>query len=482
MRKMAQNWKEQPLLVRWLQTISKKRTRFVYRSAFRAYTQFTGMTAEQMIDEAIEDFRRGIKERKHVVKIKLLQFYQWLVNEYPVLSRGEGEHKIERKGVRSKTAHCWVNAVRSFYATYDITVKLKGRSALPPARVVNKRLELTAMDVKALVDHARNPRDRAIILTIFQSGMDVSTLCSLQYENVRKGLEVKEHPMKLGLFREKSGAEYYSFLGRDAINAINTYLDDIRSKGIELKPTNSLFIQQRRKHGALQPMETHLVQKVLRETAMRSGLVDGDMNGHDQNPCSPHALREAFSSIMISKGVPDSVVDFWLGHNIGEMAKAYKRQRFEDVKQLYSEREQFISITFKEPSVGVKEIKEKYHALNEIIVKQAQEISKLRGEMHAHRRAIETITEENATKIIKLETQLAEYIDWDIQEQRRKEQEEYASDPEAFMEKHQFSEKDKLELRKIQEKWIKRQPWLREHYEKTKKKRAGKKTSEPKKK
>jgi len=312
------------------------------------------MTATQMIDEAIEDSKLDILEQKDIVKARLLQFYHWLTNEYPVTRRVEGEErKVIRKGVRSKTAHSWINAIRSFYGTFKIFVKLKGRSALPPARVVNKRLDLTTMDVKALVDHVRNPRDRAIILTMFQSGMDVSTLCSLKREDIK---ELDEHPLKIELFRGKTGVEYYTFLGRDAINSLKAYLNDLKSKGITLKSRDSLFIKETKKNGELQPMETHLVQTFLRKAAVRSELVTKDMNGHDQNPASPHALREAFGSIMTNKGVPDSIVDFWLGHRIGEMAEAYKRQRFEEVKRMYSERERYISIVTPE-SEAIEEIR-----------------------------------------------------------------------------------------------------------------------------
>ena len=180
-----------PILQRWTGTISKKSTRSSYKTAFRAYIKYAKKTPSVLIDEAIEDSMKDAREKRDVVKVSLLGFYQYLVNEHPVKSRGKGEPKIIRNGVRSKTAHAWVNAVRSFYGTFDIFVKLKGRSRLPPARVANKRLNFTTMDVKALVDHARNPRDRAIILTLFQSGMDVSTLCSLKMKDIAEGLKKK---------------------------------------------------------------------------------------------------------------------------------------------------------------------------------------------------------------------------------------------------------------------------------------------------
>jgi hemerythrin superfamily protein len=42
---------------------------------------------------------------------------------------------------------------------------------------------------------------------------------------------------------------------------------------------------------------------------------------------------------MVNSGVPDTIVDFWLGHTIGEMAEAYKGVRFEEVRKMYAESE-----------------------------------------------------------------------------------------------------------------------------------------------
>ena len=349
------HWND-PTLQRWISTITKRSTRNSYKTAYRAYTLFTEKTPSVLIDEAIEDSKRDVREKKDTVKASLLSFYRYLVNDYSVKSRGKGEHEETRKGVRSKTAHSWVNAIRSFYGTFDIYVKLKGRSSLPPARVVNKRLDLTTMDIKSLADHARNPRDKAIILTMFQSGMDVSTLCSLKFKDIAEGIKKDETPLKIETFREKAGVEYYTFLGKDSVNAIKAYMRDLKSRGFEPTANDPLFLKLTRRQNKIKGIETHLIQKILRETAERAGLVDAHNNGNDFSPVSPHALREAFGSIMINKGVPDSIVDFWLGHTIGEMASAYKRQRFEDVKAMYSENERFISIGAQE-SEALEQIK-----------------------------------------------------------------------------------------------------------------------------
>jgi site-specific recombinase XerD len=260
------------------------------------------------------------------------------------MSRGKGEHRIVEKGVSDKMAVYLVNAVRSFYATFDITIRMRGRHRLPEPKVQNRRMKVGAEQVKVLVDNARTPRDRAIILTLFQSGMDVSTLCSLTYGDLGDGLSKNESPLKLELHRPKTGTDYYTFLGKDAVDSLKAYINDARERGIQFRPAAPLFLKERGK----EPLETNLVQNMLKEVAHKSGLVDGENNGKQFNPLGPHALRESFGSIMINSGVPDTIVDFWLGHEIGQTAEAYKGVQHESLKQMYSERERILSISPKE--------------------------------------------------------------------------------------------------------------------------------------
>ena len=153
-----------------------------------------------------------------------------------------------------------MNAIRNFYDTFGVVVKLKGRSALPKPRVTNKRMRLTNMDVKRLLDHYHSPRDRAVILCMFQSGMDVSTLYSLKYGDVAEGLAKGEHPLRFNLYRPKTGTEYYTFLGKDACEALKAYLNDLKTKGIQLSHCDPLFIKEGKKALRKEPITPVLIQ------------------------------------------------------------------------------------------------------------------------------------------------------------------------------------------------------------------------------
>jgi len=365
---------DDPTLKRWLDTMTRPGTKYNYRTAFRAYSLFTGITASALIDEALEDAKRDPRQKQDIVLKRLIEFYSWMKKEYPRKSRGKGEHKIVGKGVSDKVAHMYVNSIRSFYATYGVTVRLKGRHRLPRPRVQNKRMKVSGEQVKTLVDHARGPRDRAMILTLFQGGLDASTLCSLKYGDVAEGLDTGEHPLKLDLQRPKTGVEFYTFLGADAVQAVKAYIADMRARGVQFKHDTPLFLKERGKEG----LTTNLVQNMMRSVALRAKFIDDQNNGKAFNPLGPHALRESFGSIMINSGVPDTVVDFWLGHSIGEMAEAYKSLQAESLKKMYLQREKLISIN---PKTDVKEIE-----------------TRLRGELSQQNRQLQILVNNLATE------------------------------------------------------------------------------------
>jgi hypothetical protein len=72
---------EDPALKRWLGTIARESTKYIYRSAFKAYTLFSGMTASVLIDEALTDAKRDPREKQDVVLTRLVEFYNWLKKE-----------------------------------------------------------------------------------------------------------------------------------------------------------------------------------------------------------------------------------------------------------------------------------------------------------------------------------------------------------------------------------------------------------------
>ncbi|RKX68179.1 integrase [candidate division TA06 bacterium] len=350
-----------------------------YLCSLRVYCDYRGMNPKQLIDEIEEDRKKPRRERGEV-EYKLKEFYSWLLNDKKKEVGGLIKKTTGEKGVSPKRATSIIGAIRGFYKDNGFPILLK----LPRATTLKKnhKKQIRAEDVKKLVDHAPTIRDKAIILMLFQSGMDVSTLCSLDYGDVAKGLERDEYPLPIHVVRKKAGIEYTTFLGRDGIEALKAYINKRRERQGEIKHTEPLFVKERNRNENKR-ITRELIEKVLREVAVLSGVVSKEeMERADMNPCRPHALRGAFSTIMKLQGVNNEIVEYWMGHVIPYEA-AYMIPQEEELKRIYAEHEEALSIN--RATEQVKKLEQKFNGkmetYDEIINRQAAEIKKLREKL-----------------------------------------------------------------------------------------------------
>jgi len=328
---------EEPILKRWMSSIVKEGTRKSYKTAFRNYAKFTGLSASQLIDEAIEDSKRDEREKKDIVLQRLLGFYSHLK------SLGKSEWYCNTS----------VQSIRSFYGTFNIYVILKKKSRLPKPHAENHRVRVTPQLLRQFLDSTKSLRDRAIMEVLFQSGLDCSSLCGLTYGDVSKGLELDESPMRIPcdenrlLQRPKtrsSNTEFYTFIGRDAMESLKAYIRDVEAKGFKFSDNTPLFFKEGTKSLEFEPMTTDIVQDLLRSLAVRMGYLKSKKD-KGRNPISSHSFRESFSSILTNANVNDAIVDFLLGHEIGTMAEAYKKTEYEKVREIYAQIEPKLSLS-----------------------------------------------------------------------------------------------------------------------------------------
>lgn len=318
-------------------------TKRKYKTVLEQYCEFTGMDPEELIDEAEEDWNSSRREQGEV-ELKIKQFQEHL------------EEKYSGKTVRNK-----IFCIKSFYSANNYPQDVKAPKASP----TNKSLKIRSEDVKKLVDAAPTLRDRAIVLMMFQSGMDVSTVCSLDYRHVKRGLERDEEPMPIEVQRPKEKVNYTTFVLRDTMDALKAYLNHRKQKPVERNEKNvateragepslddPLFVKERSR-GNGKRLRPPLIQKMMRKTAVESGLVSREeMESSKMNPCRPHALRKGFSSILELNGINSNIVDGFLGHSI-DYDSAYSQQTEEELAEQYMEASEDLRIT------GSQEITEK---------------------------------------------------------------------------------------------------------------------------
>ena len=227
-----------------------------------------------------------------------------------------------RKG-RASSAARRVSSLKRFYRyqlrerriAADPTLKLD-----PPKRAPRFPKTLSEADVEALlaapdVSSALGLRDRAMLETLYATGLRVSELVALKLfaANLDAGVV-----RVLG----KGSKERLVPLGEEAVDWLKKYLADSRKALAKKRSSEALFITAR---GA--GMTRQAFWHLLRRYGARA--IPG-------KKLSPHVLRHAFATHLINHGADLRVVQMLLGHADISTTQIYTHVARERLKQLHA--------------------------------------------------------------------------------------------------------------------------------------------------
>jgi len=158
---------------------------------------------------------------------------------------------------------------------------------------------LTLNEVEALIAQpdirsSQGARDKAILETLYATGMRVSEAVNLRKDNVN---------LAIGFLRciGKGNKERVIPLGKKAIASINKYLERSRPKLLKDKESEFLFISRFGKKISRQSL-----WKMLKKYA-RSARI--------KKPIKPHILRHSFATHLLERGADLRSVQEMLGHS-----------------------------------------------------------------------------------------------------------------------------------------------------------------------
>ncbi|MFQ5410598.1 MAG: site-specific tyrosine recombinase XerD [Phycisphaerae bacterium] len=137
-------------------------------------------------------------------------------------------------------------------------------------------------------------RDRAILETLYATGMRVSELARLGMSDIN---------LKVGYVRcmGKGGKERVVPIGSHAIEAIQSYIRGLRAVLTEsLEPVSALFVTR-----TGLPMDRTNIWRLVNRYARAAGIA---------GPVGPHTLRHCFATHMIEGGANLRIVQELLGH------------------------------------------------------------------------------------------------------------------------------------------------------------------------
>lgn len=229
------------------------------------------------------------------------------------------------QGARPRTTARLVSTLRRFYrylmregiVSVDPSADLESpRLGRPlPKSLTEKQVEklLAAPDV----DTARGLRDRAMLETLYATGLRVSELTNLTMVQLNRDA---------GFVRimGKGSKERLVPMGEEAANWLSRYLVESRPVLVRGRRTDALFPTAR---GA--PMTRQAFWHNIKRYARIAGI--------DESLLSPHTLRHAFATHLLNHGADLRVVQMLLGHADLSTTQIYTQVARARLKQLHAQ-------------------------------------------------------------------------------------------------------------------------------------------------
>ena len=230
--------KNDPMVIDWLQRAkAKQNTQESYLVGLQFYTEFTGMTPIELIEEAEDEIDAHVRARKQKINQYMSDFRFWLE------AKGKPEYKemIEKKGwleskswlnleewFKSKclapfTIESRVRSAKSFYKYSGIVYQeLERRNCNPIPLESNKGIP-DKDEIREILKVC-DPLEKAIVLVSASSGLASNEIINLKIKNFKNSYCEKDRITTLKLCRQKTNYDFVTFLSPEASEAVWDYL------------------------------------------------------------------------------------------------------------------------------------------------------------------------------------------------------------------------------------------------------------------
>ncbi len=238
-------------------------------------------------------------------------FEQWLADQFGAKAKATS---VARR----------LSALRRFYRhqlaqgaiAEDPTLRV--RAPKKPRRLPKQLSEaqvealLSAPDTKTLL----GLRDRAMLETLYATGLRVSELTGLKLAQVA-------HDAGVVRVVGKGSKERLVPMGDEAVAWVARYLRDVRPQLAGMAKRDELFLTHR--HA---PLTRQAFWALVKRYAVRAGITPASL--------SPHVLRHAFATHLLNHGADLRVVQLLLGHADITTTTIYTHVARERLKQLHA--------------------------------------------------------------------------------------------------------------------------------------------------
>ena len=231
-------------------------------------------------------------------------------------------YKVQLKALASSTSR----ALSSIKRLYQYALRQGKIVSDPSLQIASPKMtrilprSLTEKDVEALLNAPDlntllGIRDRAMLETLYATGLRVSELVALKMTEVS---------LDMGIVRimGKGEKERLVPLGEEALDWIRRYSDEVRFAFLNGKTHDAVFVTQRAEPMTRQAF-WYLLKRYVAKTELHISI-------------SPHTLRHAFATHLLNHGADLRVVQMLLGHADISTTQIYTHVARERLKQLHA--------------------------------------------------------------------------------------------------------------------------------------------------
>ncbi|MFW5427409.1 MAG: site-specific tyrosine recombinase XerD [Methylophagaceae bacterium] len=260
----------------------------------------------------------------------LLGFAAWLQKSDTDLVAATREHILQYQGIRmreGRKARSEARLLSTLRRFYRYLCREEIRDSDPTAKIESPRLgkplpsSLTEDEVESLLEQPDvlvplGLRDRTMLEVLYATGLRVSELVSLTFEQVN---------MRQGLIRcvGKGNKERLVPLGEIALDYLQLYFVESRPMLLKGRLSEDLFPTLRGKAMTRQAF-WYLIKKYAKQADIKKDL-------------SPHTLRHAFATHLLNHGADLRVVQLLLGHSDLSTTQIYTHVAKERLKSLHAQ-------------------------------------------------------------------------------------------------------------------------------------------------
>lgn len=262
---------------------------------------------EKLIDQFLDAawVEQGLsKNTLSAYRSDLMIFSAWLKKDLLIVNREDITGFLANRydlGMTSRTTARILSSLRRFYGYFlrenHIIVDPTALMTLPKSTPILPQT-LTENDVELLlaapeIAVPRGQRDKAMLEMLYATGLRVSELVDLKFEQINLNQGVVQ-------IVGKGGRERLVPVGEEALICLEIYLNNGRVLLLSGRQSDYIFVTHRGSN-----MTRQAFWHIIKRYAFKAEIT---------KPLSPHTLRHAFATHLLNHGADLRVVQLLLGH------------------------------------------------------------------------------------------------------------------------------------------------------------------------